>query len=220
MNESKTHIAVVVDRSGSITSIRSDTIGGFNTFLRDQQAEPGEATLSLVLFDHEYQPVYTMRPLAEVPELTTETYVPRGNTALLDAIGRTINETGAALAAIPEAERPGRVVFVIITDGHENSSREFNRYRVLEMIRHQSDVYGWQFVFLGANQDAIVEAGSIGIKAANAVSYTASSVGVANVIRHTSDNLRSYRRTGVAADVGFSEHQRSEAMADSKDKTA
>jgi hypothetical protein len=122
-----------------------------------------------VQFDTEYEFVHRAKPIEGVPEYVL---TPRGGTALLDAVGRAINETGERLAAMPEAHRPGLVVFVVMTDGEENSSREFSKSQIKEKISHQQDKYGWQFVFLGANQDAFAEAGSMGMQAQAAANFT------------------------------------------------
>lgn len=162
------HIAVVLDRSGSMQSVKTDTEGGLKAFLATQHDAPGETTVSLYQFDSEYEAVYENRALADVPEYTL---VPRGATALLDAVGRTISAVGAQLAAKPEDERPGEVIVVILTDGEENSSREFGPDAVKKMIAVQQDDYGWKFVFLGADQDAFAAAGGMGIRAATTLSY-------------------------------------------------
>jgi Mg-chelatase subunit ChlD len=137
-------ITVVLDRSGSMASIASDVVGGFNHFVTDQQVQPGECRLTLVQFDHECEVVYAGRPIAEAPSLTAETFEPRGTTALLDAIGRTIDATGERLRALPEPDRPDRVLLVVITDGLENASIDYNRSRVFDMIsaRLSSRVHG------------------------------------------------------------------------------
>lgn len=205
-------ITIVLDRSGSMESIADDTIGSFNAFLKDQQKEPGQAQLSLVLFDHEYTPVHSAVPLASVPRLTAATFQPRGSTALLDAIGRTILATGQRLSAMPELERPERVVFVIITDGQENSSREFTRERIFEMIAHQRDAYAWHFEFLGANQDAIQAAGHIGIPAADALTYGATAAGVQASVDVMSAKMKHYRAYGAAP--AYSPTERARAMGD------
>ncbi len=166
-----THITFVLDRSGSMQSIVSDTIGGFNRFLEEQQQAPGRATMTLVQFDHEYEPLLVVAPLSEARPLSPRTYRPRGSTALLDAIGRAIDETGQSLAAMNEPDRPSTVLFVILTDGQENASRVFTRERVFDMISHQRAQYQWQFVFLGANQDAIAEASHLGIAAGAALTF-------------------------------------------------
>ncbi len=162
------HIAVVLDRSGSMQSVKSDTEGGLKAFLAEQASAPGTTTVSLYQFDTEYEPVYENRALADVPEYRL---VPRGGTALLDAVGRTISTVGAQLAAKTEDDRPGEVIVVILTDGEENQSREFSLTTVKQMITSQQDTYGWKFVFLGADQDAFEAAGGMGIARGTTLSY-------------------------------------------------
>lgn len=178
MNTNLTEIACVLDRSGSMESIREDAIGGFNSFLDSQKKQPGDARLTLVLFDNEYLVSENSTPLARVKPLDTTTYVPRGSTALYDAIGRTINEVGARLAATPEPDRPGKVIVAILTDGQENSSTEFTRETIAGMISHQQKAYSWEFVFLAANQDAVTAAEAIAIKKADAFQFAADKAGM------------------------------------------
>jgi len=166
-----TDITVIMDRSGSMQSCQVEAENGLNRFIEEQQAQSGEALFSLVQFDDQYEVVHQAVPIQNVPHCTL---VPRGMTALLDAVGKTINTTGERLAATPQAERPGLVIMVIITDGMENASQEFKREQIKEMITHQQEKYNWQFTFLGANQDAFAEAGAIGIKAAAAADYSVS----------------------------------------------
>lgn len=164
-------IGVVLDRSGSMGSCRDSTIAGFNEFLKGQQQVPGRAVLTLAQFDNVYEIVHDFRNLHDVPGLTVETYVPRGSTALLDAMGKTIDDLGLKLAAMPEAERPDRVVVAVITDGYENASTKYSRQMVFDRITHQKEKYGWEFLFLGAHEDAIAAAGEIGIDAGHAIRY-------------------------------------------------
>ena len=141
-DQNLTDITIVLDRSGSMASVRADTIGGFNEFLRKQrEANIGECRVSLVQFDDQYETVYADRPVAVAADLTSETFVPRGSTALNDAIGKTIAATGARYAALPELMRPGKVLFVIVTDGGENASKEYTGAKVQEMIVQQRDKY-------------------------------------------------------------------------------
>ncbi|MEM8558627.1 MAG: hypothetical protein AAGG50_12465 [Bacteroidota bacterium] len=177
MNHALTELVCILDRSGSMESIRADAIGGFNAFLGEQKKLDGEARLTLVLFDHEYDRRLDAAPLAEVEPLTEATFVPRGNTALLDAIGRTIDDVGARLARTPEAERPGSILVCILTDGMENASSDYTRDRVKSMIEHQQKKYGWEFQFLAANQDAFAEASRIGIARPNAMPFAADAAG-------------------------------------------
>ena len=174
----KTDITVVLDRSGSMASIAGDVIGGLNTFIQAQAQVEGEACFTLVQFDNEYEVVHAHVPVQDVPPLTDQTYVPRGSTALLDAIGRTIVATGARLAMMAEADRPQVVIFAVQTDGLENASHEFSRQQVFDMIRHQEANYAWQFVFLAADQDAIAEGDKMGFAAASALDYDKDSGGV------------------------------------------
>ena len=168
MRPDLTDITLVVDRSGSMQEIRQDAQGGVNAFIQRQAKEPGDALLTLVQFDTEYEIVHNGVPVHEVPDYEL---VPRGATALLDAVGRAINETGKRLSDMEEGKRPGLVAFVITTDGLENSSREFNKAQIREMIQHQQEKYDWHFTFLGANQDAFAEAGGLGIHADRAAQY-------------------------------------------------
>src|SRR6476620_7328202 len=130
MMKNETDVTVILDRSGSMEAIASDVIGGFNQFLAEQQRHPGDCRLTLVQFDDRYEVLYLARPIADAARLTADTFEPRGSTALLDAIGRTIDATGARLAALPEAERPNRVLLAIVTDGQENASVHYTRDRV------------------------------------------------------------------------------------------
>jgi uncharacterized protein YegL len=173
MKSDLTDIILVVDRSGSMQDIRTDAEGGVNAFIENQAKESGEALLTLVQFDTEYEFLHTGVPIKNV---TKYNLVPRGSTALLDAVGRAINETGERIAKLDEAYRPGLVVFVVMTDGLENSSREFSKSKIKEMIRHQQDNYGWQFTFLGADQDAFAEANAMGIDAAGAANFAKNKV--------------------------------------------
>lgn len=177
MNTQLTELAFILDRSGSMQSMASAAIRGFNHFLHTQQSAPGNARLTLVLFDDEYLVPHASTPVVEVSPLTAETYVPRANTALLDAIGRTIDELGQRLATMPEPERPGKVIIAILTDGQENASTHFTTAQIAQRIRHQTDAYQWEFLFLGANQDAIATAAQYNIAPNNAATFVADETG-------------------------------------------
>ena len=166
-----THISIILDRSGSMRSCLSDTIGGFNQFLSTQKEQPGEATMTMVQFDTEYERLIDMLPLSNAVDLNNENYIPRGSTALLDAVGRTINHVEHQINEKEEKERPEKIIFVIITDGEENASREFQHEQIMEMINRHRDENGWEFVFIGANQDAIRAGGSIGTVRGSSLSY-------------------------------------------------
>lgn len=190
--ENSSEIVFVVDRSGSMSSIAADMRGGFDAFLVEQKKVPGECRVSLTRFDDHYDVVYEGKPLADVPPLDLE---PRGSTALLDAVGRTIDAVGARLAKMPEPERPSKVLFVIITDGGENASREYSRKRVFDMITTQRTKFAWDFVFLGANQDAFAVAEGLGIMRGAAMNYAASGQGAQAAMRGMSARVGTYRST-------------------------
>ncbi|MGB0993403.1 MAG: vWA domain-containing protein [Akkermansiaceae bacterium] len=177
MNKNLTEIAYILDRSGSMAGLSEAAITGFNTFLKEQNDTPGDATLSLVLFDDEYLLHADRSPIQNVPQLDAETYTPRGCTALLDAIGRTIDNIGKKLAQTPEKQRPAQVIIAIYTDGYENASSDYSVKKINQMIRHQTDQYGWEFLFLAANQDAIATATSYGIHQANSSVVSADEAG-------------------------------------------
>jgi hypothetical protein len=178
MQHDLTEIAYVLDRSGSMSSLTSDAIGGFNSFLESQKQLEGRANFTLVLFDHEYLVVHKSVDIRNVPDLDARTYVPRGSTALLDAVGRTIDDVGSHLASQPEDKRPAKVIVAIFTDGLENASSDYTTERVASMIKHQQEKYGWEFLFLAANQDAIATAAKMAIPAAQAMNFVASPAGV------------------------------------------
>lgn len=202
MNNNLTDITIVIDRSGSMQTIKNDTIGGFNTFLKDQQETPGQATFSLHQFDDLFETVIDARPIAEVKPLDSKTYVPRGSTALLDAVGRSINSTGERLAKMEEKDRPGKVVFVIITDGEENASKEFTLSKVKSMIKLQQETYKWQFVFLGANIDAVSVGAGLGVPISNAMKFAANPIGTQSLYADTTANLKAFR-TNTKLDMSY-----------------
>lgn len=194
MNSNLTEIICIVDRSGSMSSMRDDAIGGFNSFVMDQKNDVGEVRMTLVLFDNEYDIVYDALPLHLVPLLTHDTFVPRGSTALLDAIGKTIDDVGERLAKTPEADRPGHVIMTILTDGEENSSQHYSNAAVAARISHQRDAYGWEFIFLAANQDAIASAAKLSIASSDAIGFEASPKGMEQGWEAINAGVRSRRR--------------------------
>lgn len=191
-----THYVLLVDRTGSMESIAKETETGIAEYVREQAKLEGRATLTLYEFDSwhgdlaqgrhqqwdgsQHLMVNTVCDFAPIGEVPAYHLVPRGMTPLLDAVGMTVTETGERLAARPEAERPGLVIFVIVTDGGENASREWTRERVRNLISQQERDYGWRFTYLGANQDAFTEAGAMGIPVAATVNYAASHAGTQN----------------------------------------
>ena len=187
-------IVVVMDRSGSMEQIKNDMMGGFDNFMREQKAVPGECRVSLYQFDDKYDAVFEGKPVADVPACSL---VPRGSTALVDAVGKTINAVGERLAALPEHERPEKLVFLVITDGHENASHEFTTQKVREMIARQKKDYQWQFVYLGADAKAFDEAGKIGM--AMAAQYTPTSAGAHAAYAGLSASVATMRSGGAKA---------------------
>ncbi len=206
MNMQLTDITLVVDRSGSMDSIRSEAEKGINSFLGQQKALPGKAVLTIVQFDSEYEFVHNGVPLAKVGPYQL---VPRGSTALLDAMGRAIKETGKRLDKMPEAARPGLVIFVVMTDGQENSSVKYTKAKVNEMVRHQQDVYNWKFTFLGANQDAMAEAKDLGIDQDGAADFDLCMVADAfDAMNNKATRMRQQRQKGLEADNRFTQSER------------
>lgn len=206
--KNKTDITIILDRSGSMESVKQDTIGGFNSFLSEQQKVEGEAALSLVQFDVQYDVVYEDKDINSADRLTERTFQPRGSTALFDAIGRTVNSVGQRLAALPEAERPDKVLLVIMTDGFENASREFTAAKISEMIGHQRNVYKWEFMFIGANQDAVLSAQEIGIPAAASLTYAANEEGTQIAYSMIASKVRNYRVSNDAEALNFDDEDR------------
>ena len=190
----KTELAFILDRSGSMESIRQAAIDGFNVFLRDQQAAPGQNRFSLVFFDSAIETRLDSIPVAEVVALDVDTYVPRGSTALLDAIGDTIDRLGKRFAALPPADRPDHVTLAILTDGEENCSTRYTWQDVAKRIRHQTEIYSWEFLFLGAGEDAIATAAKMNIHAANASAFKADAVGQQAAMASFSRKITSSRQ--------------------------
>lgn len=197
-----TSINVIIDASGSMSHLTHDTCGNFNTFLADQKACPGEAAFTLCTFNTDYHLVHDFIKVASVPNLDTKSYHPMGGTALLDAMGSTIQSVGAKLAALPECDRPSKVIFLIITDGHENASSRFSRAQIKDIVTHQREVYNWEFVFMGANIDAITAGMDLGISMNNTMNYAATPTGTADLYRSISSNVSSYRGSS-ASQVDF-----------------
>lgn len=200
MNPNLTEIAYILDRSGSMQPLQEAAIAGFNDFLRCQLDVPGDARLTLVLFDDEYLVPIAARPVEEVPRLNARIYIPRGSTALLDAIGETIDTLGRRLAATPEPERPGKVIVVIFTDGQENASRQYRWKDIADRIRHQRARYNWEFLFLGANQDAIATAARMDLDRHSASAMAATPDGLHAAKKAVSRKVRSLRHQSMGID--------------------
>lgn len=220
---------MVIDESGSMAPQRDDTIGGVNTFIAEQKDYPRDfhfgsavlrrekmvppdppmkGTISLYTFGGQVRQVYTMKPLASAPNLTTKTYKPSGFTPLLDALGRAMTETGDHLRGLREDERPDKVIFLIVTDGHENASITFSKDQIARMVCEQRDIYRWEFVFIGADIDAIDVAAQYGIGAATAMQYDKGSTYSTYAI--ASANVMKARVSGQS--MAFSDNDRDIAM--------
>ena len=191
MKQGLTEIAFILDRSGSMHHLVDDTIGGFNSVIQEQREGLGEVYVTTVLFSDNSKILHDHINIKDVPLLTTNEYRVAGCTALLDAIGTTIDNIGIRLAETPEENRPSKVMVFITTDGQENASREYTKARIKEMIEHQTNVYNWTFVFLGANMDAVAEGRDIGIT--HSATYTASSRGVGSTYTVLDDTITAAR---------------------------
>jgi len=207
MKNGYSDITVVLDRSGSMACLVDEVIGAFNTFVDEQQQVAGQASFSLVQFDDRYEVYLDAVDLNKVGRLDRTTYVPRGMTALYDAVGRAIVATGTRLAALDEADRPDKVVFLIQTDGEENASHKYDAATLQAMIRHQQDKYAWEFVFLGANIDAGSVAEEIGIARDKALQYANNADGTRAAFAAVSDNLAGFRR-GDRQHMAYAEEDR------------
>ncbi len=174
-----TELVFILDRSGSMSGLEKDTIGGFNSMIEKQKKEAGEALVSTVLFDHESVVIHDRLPLDRVPRMTEEEYFTRGCTALLDAVGSAIHHIGNIHKYARREDVPEKTMFIITTDGYENASRHYDYETVRGMIERQKEKYGWEFLFLGANIDAAAEARRFGISADRAVNYRCDKEGTA-----------------------------------------
>lgn len=212
MKENFTAINVIIDASGSMSHLASDTIGNFNSFLKEQQEQPGEANFTLCVFNTDYRLVHDFTKIANVGKLTKGTYSPNGGTALFDAMGATIESVGRKLAAMSEEERPSKVITLIMTDGHENSSRRFTAAQIKTMVTHQQDVYSWEFVFMGANIDAITAGTDLGISIHNTLNYSATPAGIAGVYQDISTNVSSYRSSNSSRADFFNQPKQTPAV--------
>lgn len=205
----RTHITFVLDSSGSMSKIREDTIGGFNTFLADQREEPGRASVTLYDFNSGVTQVYDGRPIGDAPDLDEETYTPGGQTALHDAITTAVSETDEHIRKLPKRVRPGTVVVVVLTDGHENAS-ETPQERVREVVEEYREERDWEFLFIGANQDAALTAEEMGIDRDKSLDMSHSGEGAQEAYASTSRNISEARREGSAGGYTAEDRQRQE----------
>lgn len=171
MNNDYTHLVVLLDRSGSMSGCWKDTIGGLETLIEDQKKLDGKMTLTLAIFDTEYQVPYNNVDIKSISSLK-EVATPRGGTALYDSFVRLVNDTGSHLNRMTESEKPGKILFVVVTDGEENSSKIFRLSDVKEKLNHQKDKYSWNFMFLGADFDANKLGASVGLNANQSAVYS------------------------------------------------
>ena len=190
----------ILDRSGSMAGLEADTIGGYNSMLAKQKALEGEALVSTVLFDHASTVICDRMPLSKVSEMTEEEYFVRGCTALLDAVGGAIHHIGNVHKYAREEDRPEKTVIVITTDGMENASKTYTYGRVQEMIKRQTEKYGWEFLFLGANIDAKAEAGRLGIDEKRAVKYHSDKKGTALNYKVVGEAIAEFRCCSAISD--------------------
>jgi hypothetical protein len=210
-------LTIVLDKSGSMGSLVNDTVNGFDHFVSEQKKVAGECKLTVIQFDTTYTIMHHGCDIHKVPSIKGS-YQPGGSTALLDAVGKAINEAGNRFKNMSESERPAKVLFVIITDGEENSSHEFSKVKIKEMITHQRENYKWDFIYLGANVDAFSEASSMGIGGQFAANYAHTGKGIIRSYDCMSKNVVSYRAMGATGQsLGWSDDDR-DALAGEGDK--
>lgn len=201
MRKGLTEVVFILDRSGSMSGLESDTIGGFNSMISKQKKEDGEAVISTVLFDDQQEVVYDRQPVKMVEPMTDRQYYVRGCTALLDAIGGAIHHIGNVHKYAREEDRPEKTMFIITTDGMENTSRFYTYDRVKYMVERQKEKYGWEFLFLGANIDAISVAARFGINADRAINYECDQVGTSLNYQVMSETITAVRRAKNKEDL-------------------
>ena len=204
-----THITFVLDSSGSMHTIADDTRGGFNAFLDDQRDEAGTATVTLYDFDTTVDKVYEGYPIADAPELDDTNYTPGGRTALHDAITRAVDETAESIAVVDPAERPDKVIVVVLTDGKENAS-ETPQDAVRGRVEHRQAADGWEFLFIGANQNAVLTAEGMGIERDRSLTMAHDGEGTRDAYRSTSENIREVRSEGTMSGFDAEDRKRQE----------
>lgn len=205
MKKGLTELVFILDKSGSMGGLETDTIGGYNSMLKKQQAIEGECHITTVLFDHNYELLHDRIDIEAVSPITEKEYQVGGATALLDAIGRTIHKIGNAQKHTAEDYRAEKVMFVIITDGEENASREYSAEKIKAQIEQQKTKDGWEFIFLGANIDAVEAAGRFGIAPDRAVDYLADSEGTKLNFKVMGSAVATFRESGTIDEACFEE---------------
>lgn len=200
MKTNISELVFILDKSGSMSGLESDTIGGYNAMLKKQQQQPGEAIVTTVLFDDNYELLHDRINIKGIRPITEKEYFVGGCTALLDAIGKTIHKIGNAQKHTGEEQQADKVMFVITTDGMENASKEYNYEKIKALVEHKKDKYGWEFIFLGANIDAIAAAASFGISANRAANYNADGAGTKLNYEAVSEVVSEFRASRPIAD--------------------
>lgn len=193
MKNNITELVFILDRSGSMAGLESDTIGGFNSLIEKQRKQDGECYVSTIIFDHVSEVLHDRVKLSEINKLTENDYTVRGATALIDAIGGAIHHIGNVHKYARPEDVPEHTMFVIMTDGMENASRRYSRDKVKRMIEHEKEKYGWEFLFIGANIDSVETARHFGIGADRSVNYHADSQGTAVVFETVSETVCNMR---------------------------
>ena len=205
MKKGLTELVFILDKSGSMSGLESDTIGGYNSMLKKQQSIEDECHITTVLFDNYYELLHDRIDIKAVSLITEKEYQVGGSTALLDAIGNTIHKIGNAQKHTAENYRAEKVMFVIITDGEENSSREYSAEKVKAQIERQKTKFGWEFIFLGANIDAVLTAGRFGIAPDRAIDYLADSEGTELNFKVMASAVATFREAGTVDEACFEE---------------
>lgn len=216
MKKNLTELVFILDKSGSMHGLENDTIGGFNSMLEKQKELDGSCVITTVLFDTYYQLLHDRIDIRAVNPITEKEYTVGGCTALLDAMGKTIEKIAAVQKNTAEDYRAEKVMFVIITDGMENASRFYNVSQVKEMVNLQKEKYGWEFIFLGANMDAVETAGRFGIGADRAVDYVPDKQGTKLNYETISDTVSEYRVCGIVSQNHLNKIRRDKERRDRK----
>ena len=194
MKKNLTEVVCILDKSGSMSGLERDTIGGYNSMIEKQKKEDGEAYISTVLFSDYSKVIHDSVSIDKIEPMTEKEYYVDGCTALLDAVGDAIQHIKTVHKYVREEDRPEKTLFIITTDGQENSSKRYSYDKVKKMVEHQKEKYGWEFIFLGANIDAIAEAGRFGINQEMAVNYNCDEVGISTSYMALSESVSCVRR--------------------------
>lgn len=203
MKKNLTELVFILDKSGSMSGLEKDTVGGFNSMLKKQQDLEGECRVTTVLFDNRYELLHDRIDIMGINPITEDEYCVGGSTALLDAMGKTISKITAVQKNTEKNYRADKVMFIIITDGEENSSREFSAAQIKKMVEDRKSKYGWEFIFLGANIDAVKTASSFGISPDRASDYVPDKIGTTLNYRVMSETVTAFRTCGCVSDTAF-----------------